>query len=164
MELFSLSMIFMFLFSGGLKLIYYKHTRTTIIRIDIFPEKIAKAMSIILPVFEVAAAIILLLKENILIYLLILGYLLFFVLLNLKTFLSNETKDCCCYGKLFKSKLGLGGLIHYTYWIVVWLGAMFGKKILLQEEFGLYNAFYIIISLIIVINGLMLRMLIESVE
>lgn len=159
-----MSLVIMLIFSGGLKLIYLPYTKSTIVRINIFPVKVARVMGIALPIFEICVALFLIIESNIYIYLLLLGYLMFFILLNLKTLLGNERKECCCYGKLLKSKLGLGGMLHYFYWLIVLVLATFGKEIGWKVSGGLYNAFYLIVSLLIAINGLLIRMLIESIE
>lgn len=41
--------------------------------------------------------------------------------------------ECCCYGKLMKSKLGLGGAVHYLYFLCMNIFAI----ALLSSSFGI---------------------------
>ncbi|BCJ98348.1 MauE/DoxX family redox-associated membrane protein [Anaerocolumna chitinilytica] len=163
-NIFDLSLAISLFLSGGLKIAYFKYTKNTIFKLNVFPEKIAPAISILMPLFEISQSIILILYNNMISYCFILGYLLFFIALNLKTYKGGESKECCCYGKLIKSKLGLGGLIHYSYWLIILFGSIAALKYNIFIFNNLNFMYILFISLSMVINGLMIRSTIESVE
>ena len=160
MNVYYFAITLMLVFSGTLKLIYFKYTKSTIMRLEIFPPKMAKMVPYGMPVAELAMAIGFAAGYKI-VGVVYLAYLLFFVLLNFKTFTSNEKKECCCYGKLIRSKLGLGGMLHYLYWIAVLIVAIFCRPVLPTEETMLIHY---AVGVLVVVTGLFIRMIVESVE
>lgn len=165
MNIFDFSLCLLLSFSGISKLIYYKNTIATMKRIEVFPDKYVNYIAIILPIFELTQAIILIIKNNIVTQVLIIGYLLFFILLNLKTYIGGEKKECCCYGKFLKSKLGLGGLFHYLYWLIIIICSIIVESSqIFQYQFEKNTCCFYLIGICIVINGLVIRLLIESAE
>lgn len=164
MNIFDFSLSLILFFSGITKLVYFRNTMDTMKRIEVFPDKYVNYIAIILPIFELTQAILLIIKSNIVTQVLIIGYLLFFILLNLKTYLGGEKKECCCYGKFLKSKLGLGGLFHYLYWLIIIVCSIIINSIQIFQYQVEKNFCFYIIGICIVINGLVIRMLIESAQ
>ena len=148
------SVCIILLLSGILKLIYIKYTVSTITLIDLFPSKISKYIGYLLPLLEISMAVLLYEINEKLVYVFIIGYLMFFIIINLKFI--YQDKKCCCYGRLIKSKLGLGGVIHYTYWLMVII-----IDILVQKDYVNINFYSIILTLFLVSNSLIIRRLVE---
>ena len=137
------SVCIILLLSGILKLIYIKYTVSTITLIDVFPSKISKYIGYLLPLLEISMAVLLYEINEKLVYVFIIGYLMFFIIINLKFI--YQDKKCCCYGRLIKSKLGLGGVIHF----------------LVQKDYVNINFYSIILTLFLVSNSLIIRRLVE---
>lgn len=148
------SICIILLLSGTLKLVYIKYTVSTITLIEVFPAKIAKHIGYVLPLFEISMAVLLCGINKKLVYIFIIGYLMFFISINLK--FMYQDKKCCCYGRLIKSKLGLGGVIHYTYWLMVVI-----IDILVQKDYVNISFYNIILTLFLVSNSLIIRRLVE---
>ena len=146
MNIFDFSLFLILFFSGISKLVYFRNTMATMKRIEVFPDKYVNYIAIILPIFELTQGIILLIESNIVTQVLIIGYLLFFILLNLKTY------------------LGLGGLFHYLYWLIIIVCSIIIDSIQIFQYQVEKNICFYIIGICIVINGLVIRMLIESAE
>ncbi|MDU1117059.1 MAG: MauE/DoxX family redox-associated membrane protein [Clostridium butyricum] len=157
------------IFAGISKMISYKNTIDTIKKIDIFPKRISNVVGIFMPLFEVIMALLLIIKSNkLIIVILILGYLLFFIGLNLKYTMEKKEIKCCCYGKIIQSKLGKGGLIHYLYLLVL---LVIGYKCVNKSIINIINLYkidsyrilvIIVVSFLLMINGFLIRSMIEK--
>jgi hypothetical protein len=161
--IFNIALALLLIISGLLKIIYFNYTYNTIKKIDIFPSNSIYIVAISLPFFEIVQGLLLIFYVNIITYFMLIAYLLFFMIINIKSYIGKEIKECCCYGKFIKSKLGLGGFIHYTYWLIILFFTIFCYK---------YNIFVIqnildfkvwIILIILILNGLLIRILLERV-
>lgn len=156
------------IFAGISKIISYSNTIDTIKKIGIFPKKISKVVGIFMPLFEITVAVFLIIKSSKLIVILILGYVLFFIGLNFKYTIEKKEIKCCCYGKLIESKLGKGGLIHYSYLLVL---LVIGYICVDKSIINVINSYQtdsckipviIIISFLLMINGFLIRSMIEK--
>lgn len=97
---------------------FFPYTKKTIQKISFIKEPLDKIMSYGMPVFELGVpTLFLVLGENIYLYSLTVIYYFVFIAMNLTSMYDNV--DCCCYGKFMKSKLGLGGVIHYLYFLCI---------------------------------------------
>lgn len=154
----------MLLFSSILKLIYNNYTRESIKKMDIFPANLTEIIAFLMPIFELFLSVFFISNPNLIINALYIGYLLFFIILNLKMYKGNVSKECCCYGKLLKSKLGLGGMIHYLYWLVILIISIIDKKVGLFENNDNSIVNIILLCLLVVANSLFIRRSIESIS
>lgn len=150
-------------FGGISKVIYFPYTKNTISKIEFINKPLSSILPYGMPAFEIAVPILcILFGENILIYFLLFVYYLAFIVMNLASM--NDEVECCCYGKFMKSKLGLGGVVHYTYFLIVNFMAiychLFNGKII---EIHMENTFVfkIVGAIIICTAGLIYRRTIE---
>lgn len=113
-SIFLVSVIIAMYFGGILKLIFFNYTKRTIHKITFIKEPLDKIMSFGMPIFELTVpTLFLVFGENIYLYSLTTMYYFVFIAMNLTSMYDDV--ECCCYGKLMKSKLGLGGAVHYLY-------------------------------------------------
>ena len=167
-NVFLLSISLTLVFAGLMKIIWYKNTIKSIKKIGIFPEKISNIIGIFMPLFEINMAWLLLFSLNKIVIISIIGYILFFLSINLKFVFERKTIKCCCYGKAIQSNLGKGGLIHYFYLL---LDFVIGLLYTLNNNQLFSNIkvnnleqliFFIVCSCLIFINGITLRVLVEK--
>lgn len=152
-------------FGGFLKLLYFPFTKKTIQKISFIKEPLDKIMSYGMPVFELGVpTLFLVLGENIFLYSLTTIYYFVFIAMNLTSMYDDV--DCCCYGKLMKSKLGLGGVIHYLYFLCMDVLAIYccffnGKLINIQILENIWIRCGV--SLLVCVCGLIYRRALELV-
>lgn len=160
--IFRVSMIVSLLFAGIAKLVWIKNTISSIKKMQFFPKVIEKYIGILMPLLEIFLGMAFLFSNSIWIFGIYVGYLLFFIFMNLRFYADNIEIDCCCYGKLLPSKLGLGGLLYYVYELIT--GVM--SFVMLKETVisNINNWNYIIsFAFIVVIGGLIMRREYETV-
>ncbi|MBY6932192.1 MauE/DoxX family redox-associated membrane protein [Clostridium botulinum] len=164
--IFFISIALTLIFAGVAKMLSYTNTIYTIKKIDIFPKKIVNVIGISMPIFEIVAAVFLIIKLNKLIIILLIGYLLFFIGLNLKYIIEKKDVKCCCYGKFIESKLGKGGFIHYLYLLFL---LIIGYTCVSNSIINILNLHEIekilvivFISFLLMINGFLIRSVIEK--
>ncbi|NMF07936.1 MauE/DoxX family redox-associated membrane protein [Clostridium beijerinckii] len=167
-SIFFIAITITLIFAGAAKMISYSNTIYTIKKVGIFPEKISKAIGIFMPIFEIIIAVFLMVNPNKLTIVSTLGYLLFFIALNLKYAIEDKEIRCCCYGKFIESKLGIGGFIHYLYLLVLLIGgyACINNSIIdILNQNGIYDYMIFIIvtvSICIMVNGFLIRSIVEK--
>ena len=155
-------------FAGISKILSYSNTINTITKIGIFPKQITRIIGIFLPLFELISALFLILIKSKIIFLLLIGYLLFFIGLNLKYTIEKKEVKCCCYGKFIESKLGKAGLIHYLYLLLVLIISYSCKYVPITIMLKLYQVditkilLIILNSILLMINGFIIRTMIEK--
>lgn len=166
--IFLISITLTLMFAGSTKILSYSNTINTIKKMGIFPEKIGNIIGVFMPIFEIIVAMILIIKSNRLVIILIIGYLLFFIALNLKYTVEKKEVKCCCYGSFIESKLGKAGLIHYLYILII---LIIGYVCLNNPIINILNVNQIskeqileiiILSFLLTINGFMIRSVIEK--
>lgn len=105
-------------FGGISKLIFFSYTKRTIKKIKFIKDPINKVMPFAMPVFELGVPLLfVIMGENLWLYCLTTLYYLAFIAMNLTSMYDNV--ECCCYGKFMKSKLGIGGGVHYIYFLII---------------------------------------------
>ncbi|MCL1990487.1 MAG: hypothetical protein FWG67_06315 [Defluviitaleaceae bacterium] len=108
-----------FLFCSVAKLRWYRDTILFASNLEYFPDQLGRILGMILPLFELAMFISLLLFNSIYTYVLICFYCLFFIALNIKVITERKSVACFCYGKLIKSKLGFGGFFNFSCYLII---------------------------------------------
>jgi hypothetical protein len=164
-SIFLVSVIIAMYFGGILKLIFFNYTKRTIHKITFIKEPLDKIMSFGMPIFELTVpTLFLVFGENIYLYSLTTMYYFVFIAMNLTSMYDDV--DCCCYGKLLKSKLGLGGVVHYLYFLCINVLAIycynFNGRIIyikIQENICVRCG----MALLVCICGLMYRRVLELV-
>lgn len=114
-----------FLFCGISKVFWYKETITFASNLEFFPNKVGRVLGSILPMFEILIFFSLLFFNNLLIYIFISFYCLFFIALNLKAVAEKRNIPCFCYGKLLKSNLGWGGFFNFFSYLIITIICLF---------------------------------------
>lgn len=111
--IFSISVSFLFIFSGFLKLFAWKESAVFMEKIDIIPKKIARPIGLLIPFVEIAVAVLLLVaSNNILVFILTAILIVVLISINFKAVLEKKQTDCFCLGKLINTKTGYGGLVQ----------------------------------------------------
>jgi len=155
-----------FIFAGFSKLLWIRECSAFARDIGIFPRKIGAVLGFLMPLAELAVGTGLIFSNNVLINIMAFGIVLFFIVLNLKSIIERQEKDCFCYGKIIKTKLSKGGLIHYLYI----LGALIFSNFIIRKGAAdiLFNTssldmfIIIIISALVFINGIVMQMVLDK--
>lgn len=164
-NIFLVSILIAMYFGGFSKILFFSYTKKTIKKIAFIKEPFDTIMSFGMPVFELGVpTLFLVLGENIFLYCLITMYYFAFIAMNL-SFIYDEV-DCCCYGKFIKSKLGLGGGIHYLYYLCIDFLAMYccffnGKIVNIEIQDNIMVRYGM--ALLLCVFGLMYRRILELV-
>lgn len=164
-NIFLMAIMIAMYFGGFSKLIFFPYTKKTIQKITFIKEPIDKIMSFGMPVFELGVpTLFLILGENIYLYGLTIIYYFVFIAMNLTSMYDDV--DCCCYGKFMKSKLGLGGVIHYLYFLCMDVLAIYccffnGKLVYIEMHENRWIQYGI--ALLVCVCGLMYRRVLELV-
>lgn len=162
-NIFLLAILISMFFSGISKIIFFPYTKRTIQKITFIKNPINKWMPYLMPTIEIVVPLLIfIIGENLLLYSLIMLYYFVFIALNLTSMYDDI--DCCCYGKFIKSKLGVGGVIHYVYFLFVEFLSIYcylfnGTLITIYMEKNLYIRFFV--AVLLCVNGLIYRKILE---
>ena len=164
-SIFLVSIIIAMYFGGFSKIIFFPYTKKTIQKISFIKKPFDKIMSFGMPVFELCVpTLFLVFGENIFLYGLTIMYYFVFIAMNLTSMYDDV--DCCCYGKFMKSKLGLGGVIHYLYFLSIDIVAVYcrlfnGQLISIEIQENIWIRYGM--ALLLCVCGLIYRRTLELV-
>lgn len=157
-----------FLVSGLAKLNSVEETLQDLIRYSIFSGALLKKVSYVLPYFEIILAISLILWGNqLIINIIALGIISLFLLIHVEAIIKKNTTECFCFGKLFKTRHGRGGLIQSLLLIVCILPNIFVQSssflAYINTSFELSMYVILCVSILGSINILMIRVIIDKI-
>lgn len=164
-NIFLTSIIIAMYFGGIAKLLFFPYTKRTIKKISFIKEPMDKIMPFAMTIFELSVpTLFIVLGENVWLYSLTTFYYFLFIAMNLTSMYDDV--DCCCYGKFMKSKLGLGGVVHYLYFLCVNFLAIYchffnGKLVTIYTEENIWIRGSM--AFLVCICGLMYRRSLELV-
>ncbi len=154
------------LFGGVLKVISFNDTKTKIQNIKLFASPFNIIFPYAMPVFEILIPLfVYCMGESVAVFILITAYYFFFVAINL-TSIYDEI-DCCCYGKFMKSKLGLGGVVYYSFYLCLDIVAVYCYKWNIHTrwiQFEKNELLKILLAVVLVVSGLLVRRAIELIH
>lgn len=150
-------------FGGISKIIFFPYTRNTIRKIKFIKEPLNSIMPFAMPLIEIGIPMLFtFVGENLCLYCLTTMYYLVFIAMNLTSIYDNI--DCCCYGRFMKSKLGIGGVVYYIYFLIINFFAiycmLFNDRVLfINLENNLY--IHMLYAVVLCICGIIYRRTLE---
>ncbi|MDN3233549.1 MauE/DoxX family redox-associated membrane protein [Priestia megaterium] len=104
---------FLLVISSILKIISLRESAKSVHKMTFIPEKIAILLGYFFPFFELLLAFLLILRVNdFLVNIIALITISMFIIINSNAILNHSQAECFCFGKLLKSRMGMGGLIQ----------------------------------------------------
>ncbi|PFN00483.1 MauE/DoxX family redox-associated membrane protein [Bacillus cereus] len=99
--------------SGLFKIISIRESSNVMYKITFLPKKIAKIIGYLFPIIELLIATLLILRiNNLLINTIAILMLSTFVIFNANAVLKHNHEECFCFGKILKTRMGIGGLVQ----------------------------------------------------
>ncbi|MGG0482405.1 MauE/DoxX family redox-associated membrane protein [Priestia aryabhattai] len=104
---------FLLVISSLFKIISLRESAKSVHKITFIPEKTAILLGYLFPFFELVLAVLLVLRVNdFLVNITALIIISIFIIINSNAILKHSYAECFCFGKLLKSRMGMGGLIQ----------------------------------------------------
>lgn len=104
---------FLLIISSLLKIISLHDSAKSVRKMTFIPEKIAMLLGYFFPFFELVLAILLVLRVNdFFVNTVAIIIISIFIIINSNAILKHSYAECFCFGKLLKSRMGMGGLIQ----------------------------------------------------
>lgn len=104
---------FLLVISSLLKIISLHESAKSVHKITFIPEKPAILLGYLFPFFELVLSVLLILRvSDFLVNIAALIIIGIFIIINSNAMLKHSYAECFCFGKLLKSRMGIGGLIQ----------------------------------------------------
>lgn len=141
-----LSVSCLFILSGGAKLISYKVSVEYISNIEWLPKILKKPVGYSFPIIEVICGVgLVLIGNNFFMNLFTIFIILLFLSANLQAVFNQKEKECYCFGVLFKTRTGLGGVIQN----ILMLAAILPNLLVLVQPLTVIQTLDIILLLVL---------------
>lgn len=167
--IFQLAIGITFGFAGITKMISITETSKFASKIGMFPKRVGAVLGVSMPIIEVVSAYFLVMGiNNLFANLIVTGLILFFIFLNIKSVLEEKSMACFCYGKIIKTKFGLGGFYHYLFLFIMFIFFLYLNSVnlvycinnLRLEE----NMLIITASFLLFVTGLSIRIVFDVIH
>lgn len=161
-EVFRISVMCSFILAGTSKLFAIKEAKKFPEKIGLISGKYGQILGGSMPFIELFIGIFGIIFNSYILNILAIGVLLFFIVLNLKYTLEKKSSKCFCYGKLINTKIGIGGLSHYMYQIIIFIVSIIGLKHSINISSWIEFTNTVCLSLLLLANGIIIRRFIEK--